>query len=96
MGHGTASVFLNDSGNGRATDRYKFNRKSGELKVASAYSDVEKSIRLRGWVYSTHIGSIGGIFTRIIWFLSALLGASLPLTGYYIWIRHLLKKKRHN
>ena len=96
VGHGTAIVFLNDSGNGRATDRYKFNRKSGELKVASAYSDVEKSIRLRGWVYSTHIGSIGGIFTRIIWFLSALLGASLPLTGYYIWIRHLLKKKRHD
>lgn len=94
VGHGTAIVYLNDSGNGRATDRYKFNRKSGELKVASAYSDAEKSIRLRGWVYSTHIGSIGGIFTRIIWFLSALLGASLPLTGYYIWIRHLLRKRK--
>lgn len=94
VGHGTAIVYLNDSGNGRATDRYKFDRKSGELKVASAYSDAEKSIRLRGWVYSTHIGSIGGIFTRIIWFLSALLGASLPLTGYYIWIRHLLRKRK--
>lgn len=93
VGHGTAIVFLNDFGNGRATDRYKFDRSSGELKVTSAYSDAEKSIRLRGWVYSTHIGSIGGVLTRIIWFLSALLGASLPLTGYYIWIRHLIRKR---
>lgn len=94
VGHGTAIVFLNDFGNGRATDRYKFDRSSGELKVTSAYSDAEKSVRLRGWVYSTHIGSIGGVLTRIIWFISALLGASLPLTGYYIWIRHLIRKRR--
>lgn len=25
-----------------------------------------------------------------------LLGASLPLTGYYIWLKHLLKKKEHH
>lgn len=93
VGHGIAIVFLNDFGNGRATDRYKFDRNSGELKVTSAYSDAEKSIRLRGWVYSTHIGSVGGVITRVIWFISALLGATLPLTGYYIWIRHLIRKR---
>lgn len=93
VGHGIAIVFLDDFGNGRATDRYKFDRNSGELKVTSAYSDAEKSIRLRGWVYSTHIGSVGGVITRVIWFISALLGATLPLTGYYIWIRHLIRKR---
>lgn len=93
VGHGIAIVFLNDFGNGRATDRYKFDRNSGELKVTSAYSDAEKYIRLRGWVYSTHIGSVGGVITRVIWFICALLGATLPLTGYYIWIRHLIRKR---
>lgn len=39
-------------------------------------------------------GNWGGLLTRILWFLSALLGASLPLTGYYIWIKHLVKKSK--
>lgn len=40
-----------------------------------------------------HQFMVNDVFTRILWFLGALLGASLPLTGYYIWIRHLRRKK---
>lgn len=47
--------------------------------------------RLRKSIYSIHTGSFGGIFTRIIWFIAALLGASLPLTGYYILLHHSRK-----
>lgn len=47
---------------------------------------------LLGGVYMVHTGGWGGMLTRIITFLAALLGATLPLTGYYLWIRRLLKK----
>ena len=93
IGPETASVMLGTTGNGRASDRYEFNRRSGEITPSTMYADAVGADKLRGWIYSIHTGSLGGMFTRILWLLGALLGASLPLTGYYIWIKHLRKKK---
>ena len=95
VGAQTASVTLGDTGNGRASDIYLVNRKSGEITPAKKYADSLPAGKLSGWIYSVHTGSWGGLFTRILWLLGALLGASLPLTGYYIWIKHLRKKKHH-
>ena len=89
IGQESATVTLGETGNSRASDKYEFNRRSGELTLNTAYHDAVAADKLRGWIYSIHTGSLGGIFTRIIWLLGALLGASLPLTGYYIWIKHL-------
>ena len=90
-----ATVTLGNIGNGRASDKYEFNRRSGEISPVTKYADSLPADKLRGWIYAVHTGSWGGIITRILWLLSALLGASLPLTGYYIWIKHLRKKKHH-
>lgn len=94
IGKENATVTLGNTGNGRAADRYEFNRRSGELSLTTKYADANEADKLRGWIYSIHTGSLGGLFTRILWLIGALLGASLPLTGYYIWIKHLVKKKR--
>lgn len=94
VGPETATVTLGTCGNGRASDRYEFNRRSGEITPTAMYAtDANGADKLRGWIYSIHTGSLGGIITRILWLLGALLGASLPLTGYYIWIKHLRRKK---
>ena len=84
---GSASVAFNRFGNQRATDRYKFNPRNGEITEATLYKDLENSGKIRGWIYSVHVGSWGGMLTRILTFIAALIGASLPLTGYYLWIR---------
>lgn len=55
----------------------------------------EKSTHVRSVVYTIHAGSRGVMFTRTVNFLTALPGATLPLTGYYLWIRRLLNKVRH-
>lgn len=93
VGPETASVALGSAGNVRASDRYAFNRRTGEVSPATLYADANEADRLRGWIYSIHTGALGGLFTRILWLLAALLGATLPLTGYYIWIKHLTRKK---
>lgn len=90
---GSASVTLGDFGNVRAADRYRFNTHDGSVTLQTPYSDSSDTDKVRGWISSIHMGAFGGIFTRIVWMLSALLGASLPMTGYYIWINHLRKKK---
>ena len=92
---GTASVSNNRDGNIRGTDRYTFDPQSGQITGASLYKDTGNSGKIRGWIYSVHTGAWGGNLTRIIWFLAALLGATLPLTGYYLWIKRLYRK-RHN
>ena len=83
-------------GNQRASDKYMFDERSGELLSASLYENNSSQSKLRGWIYSIHVGSWGGTATRVLAFLAALLGAALPLTGYYFWIRKLYYKKKNN
>ena len=88
---GTASVSFNRFGNQRASDRYSFNTDNGEFTETSLYQHQDKSGKIRGWIYSVHVGNWGGMFTRILTFIAALLGSALPLTGYYLWIKRLIK-----
>lgn len=90
---GSASVALPRFGNQRGTDRYKFNPRNGEITETTLYKNLDNSGKIRGWIYSVHVGSWGGMLTRILTFIAALVGASLPLTGYYLWIRRLMKRK---
>ena len=46
----------------------------------------------RPLVRALHVGTWGGMATRILYFLAAMVGATLPLTGYYLWIRRLRRK----
>ena len=91
---GTASVSFNRFGNQRAFDRYSFNTDNGEFTETSLYQHQDKSGKIRGWIYSVHVGNWGGMFTRILTFIAALLGSALPLTGYYLWIKRLIKVRK--
>lgn len=91
---GVASVSFDRLGNRRAADRHFFDADSGEITKSSLYRDADRATKLRGWIYSVHVGSWGGILTRILAFLASLLGASLPLTGYWLWIRRLAARGR--
>ena len=90
---GSASVAVPRFGDQRGTDRYKFNPRNGEITETTLYKDLDNSGKIRGWIYSVHVGSWGGMLTRILTFVAALIGASLPLTGYYLWIRKKIKRR---
>lgn len=87
ISHSNASAQLYHAGNTRATDRYRFDCRSGEIISAVRYTDAASAEKMRGWIYSVHTGTFGGLFTRIIWMFASLLGASLPVTGYCLWFR---------
>lgn len=91
---GTVSVKVSKYGNMRAADKYMFDEESGAITSVELYKDSARKGKLSGWFYSLHIGSWGGLLTRILSFLAALLGATLPLTGYYLWIKRLYGKHR--
>ena len=45
-------------------------------------------------IYSMHVGTWGGMPTRILTLIAAIIGAILPLTGYYLWIKRLFVGKK--
>lgn len=90
---GTASIPANRFGNTRASDRYTFDPRTGELTGSTLYRTLDNSGKIRGWICSLHTGSWGGLLTRLLWFAAALLGATLPLTGYYLWLKRLVRKR---
>ena len=91
---GEVEVPLAGLGNIRAADSFRFDKKTGQMTEYKAYREVKRDKKLRGWIYSIHTGAWGGLFTRICYFLAALFGASLPLTGYYIFYQRKWGKNR--
>jgi uncharacterized iron-regulated membrane protein len=94
ISEGSAQVSLGNYGNNRAADTYTFDKNSGKITGEQKYADTEKADKMRGWIYAVHTGVWGGIIGRIIAFIAALFGATLPLTGYYIWIKRLRNKRK--
>jgi uncharacterized iron-regulated membrane protein len=76
----------------RATDNYTINDADGSIADVKLYADQDKATKVRGVIYNIHVGNWLGLFSRILTMLAALLGATLPITGYYIWIKHLRRK----
>lgn len=92
--NGSASVSTAQYGNTRGRDSYTFDPKSGKITQAKLYKDLPKSGKIKGWIYSVHVGSWGGMTTKILSFIVSVLGAAFAITGYYFWIKKKANKKR--
>lgn len=78
----------------RAADTYEFEPATGRITATRRYADTRVRDNLHGWIYAVHTGKWGGWPMRVLYFLSALVGFSLPLTGYYLWWKRLRRKRR--
>lgn len=85
-----ATVSLNKFGYKYKSDKVKFNPKTGVITSVKKFEENTVRQNLRWLIYSLHVGTWGGPVTKILYFLAALIGATLPLTGYYLW----MKKKK--
>lgn len=92
--NGSAVVHQKNAPTSRATDKYEFDAKTGGITKVTLYKDQEKSSRIWGWVYDLHVGNYWGMFSKIFTFIFAIIGGSLPLTGYYIWFVKINGKKK--
>lgn len=78
----------------RRTDRIMFDPRSARLGEITRYEDMPRQQRLRAWFYALHTGSWGGIWTKLLYFIAAFIGATLPLTGYYLWWKRNSNRRR--
>lgn len=93
VSNGTARVSV-PSGNIMAADTYSVDAQNGDIHLKTRYAQQPEADRLRGWIYSVHTGEFGGMATRLLWFAASLFATSLPLTGYYFWIRRLYRSHK--
>lgn len=90
---GSATVLDSSAPHLRATDKYTFNNNTGEITKASLFSEQKNMSKIMSWAYALHVGAYGGIITRILTCLACIIGATLPLTGYYIFYKKRKKNK---
>lgn len=90
LSNNEATVSLNKNGYRQKSDNVRFDSQTGKIVEIKKFEDNSVRQNMKGLIYSLHVGTWGGPVTKILYFLAALTGASLPVTGYYLW----LKKKK--
>lgn len=77
---------------GKQTDRWLIaTQPSGETSLTPNLKP-ERSKQVRSGFYAVHTGSWGGWITKILYFLAALIGGMLSLSGYYLWWTRIRKQ----
>ncbi len=71
-----------------------FDKKQAALKQIKSGENLRLGDKLGTLNYDIHTGSIGGLTTKIIAFTISLFCASLPITGYIIWLNKSKKAKK--
>ncbi|SFW99711.1 Uncharacterized iron-regulated membrane protein [Cytophaga hutchinsonii ATCC 33406] len=77
-------------------EQYNFDQYSGEevpSKKSLKYKDAKAADIMERMYYGIHVGEILGLPGKCIAFLASLTGASLPVTGVYIWLGRRKKDK---
>ncbi|HWV75426.1 MAG TPA: PepSY-associated TM helix domain-containing protein [Pseudosphingobacterium sp.] len=75
-------------------DRLLFSAQSGELVKKELYESQSKGMKVRRLIFPIHTGSIYGLPTKLLAFLCCLIGASMPITGFIIWLKRKKKTKK--
>ncbi|MEG1586388.1 MAG: PepSY-associated TM helix domain-containing protein [Bacteroidales bacterium] len=79
---------------GRQSDTYTYDLKTGNLEKESVFKNKPLQETFRMWVFAVHTGSWGGWFVKLLYGIAALIGATLPITGYLLWWKKRTISKR--
>jgi uncharacterized iron-regulated membrane protein len=75
------------------SDTYEFDKYTGKLLKYLPQAKKSAGLKMNEMNYDLHVGQIGGLTTKIIAFLASLICASLPVTGFIIWLGKRKKSK---
>jgi uncharacterized iron-regulated membrane protein len=75
------------------SDEYIFEKYTGKLLKQTPNEKKSPGLKMNEMNYDLHVGQIGGLTTKIIAFLASFICASLPITGFIIWLGKRKKSK---
>lgn len=88
----TAGKFYNNRS--YAFDQHTGQQLQGDKVFGISFQEAGFGTKLRKMNYDIHVGSILGLPGRILAFFGALIGASLPVTGFLVWLGRKKKGKK--
>lgn len=94
ISNGAVSAHPDNTYRTRVQDKITFDKNTGEIKKTVLFEDQDVKSRVWAWAYSLHVGDYWGIWSKILTFIVCLIGASLPITGYYMTIKRWKEKRR--
>jgi uncharacterized iron-regulated membrane protein len=84
-------VYPNEASYG-SSDYFYASPATGKILKTDLDIDKKRGTKFRSLYYDIHTGSILGIWGKILVFIAGLIGASLPITGFILWLNK--RKKR--
>lgn len=80
----------------------KKDNRSSEYKNRDNVQQIPNSIKVidarsssaKGVLFLIHTGAWGGLFSKILYFIAAIIGGTLPLSGYWLWLRKRFAKTK--
>ena len=63
-----------------------YDKASAELLLQEEFSGKNNGEKIQSLNYDLHVGTIGGLPTKILAFIMSLIIASLPVTGFLFWL----------
>lgn len=77
-----------------AFDQHTLKPLEGNKVYEASFEEAGFGTKLRKMNYDIHVGSILGLPGKILAFFGALIGASLPVTGFLVWLGRKKKSKK--
>jgi uncharacterized iron-regulated membrane protein len=75
------------------SDEYAFEKYTGKLLKKTTHAQKSPGMKMNNMNYDLHVGQVLGLTGKIIAFLASLICASLPITGFIIWLGKRKKGK---
>lgn len=88
------SVLGKDPVHESATDAVYVDQFSGQVLGTLPFSERSLGAKVRSSFKPVHTGSIWGTPSKIIAFITCLLGVTFPITGTIMWLNRIRKKKK--
>lgn len=79
----------------RKRNTFFYNADNGTLISSKLYKDYTRADIIEAANYDLHTGQIFGLFGKIVATVISLISASLPVTGFIIWLKKGKKKKKN-
>jgi uncharacterized iron-regulated membrane protein len=76
-----------EGGFSRKNDQFIYDRYTGELLRAKYFEDASTGEKIKSMNYNIHTGKALGLAGQFLVFFSALIAASLPVTGLLMWLK---------
>lgn len=76
------------------SDAMQFDQYKGTLLNRITYREKNAGEKLIAMNYDIHVGAVLGLPGKILAFIGSLIAASLPVTGFMIWLNRKKKKKK--